>query len=258
MAVAYSTLANAYRNGGNGAVVTPHLGMEIDESRAGSCRALQLPAQAPRAPERRRPEPGDGGHPRRRQRARRHLGGRVGGLEPGSSTRCSERRAPPSTTAKKTSPGTCATSATRNRPIVIAVTVEQGGFGAETAAPIARLIASQVVRRSPRSSSPGAQRHYELRAQTAPSRLSAMADPAAIRSRYGRRRPDGAVGTRTLQVAARPAADARRASASAICSVVTLGPATQNVVAGQPALLHRPAGGLPDRRRPVDARALAL
>ena len=30
-----------------------------------------------------------------------------------------------------------------SRPIVIAVTVEQGGFGAETAAPIARLIASQ-------------------------------------------------------------------------------------------------------------------
>ena len=29
------------------------------------------------------------------------------------------------------------------RPIVIAVTVEQGGFGAETAAPIARLMASQ-------------------------------------------------------------------------------------------------------------------
>jgi len=28
-------------------------------------------------------------------------------------------------------------------PIVIAVTVEQGGFGAETAAPVARLIASQ-------------------------------------------------------------------------------------------------------------------
>jgi penicillin-binding protein 2 len=29
------------------------------------------------------------------------------------------------------------------RPIVIAVTVEQGGFGAETAAPIARLMASK-------------------------------------------------------------------------------------------------------------------
>jgi penicillin-binding protein 2 len=30
-----------------------------------------------------------------------------------------------------------------SRPIVIAVTVEQGGFGAETAAPVARLLASQ-------------------------------------------------------------------------------------------------------------------
>ena len=30
-----------------------------------------------------------------------------------------------------------------NHPIVIAVTVEQGGFGAETAAPIARLIAAK-------------------------------------------------------------------------------------------------------------------
>ena len=29
------------------------------------------------------------------------------------------------------------------RPIVLAVTVEQGGFGAETAAPIARLMASE-------------------------------------------------------------------------------------------------------------------
>ena len=40
MAVAYSTLANAYMNGGEGTVVTPHLGMEIDEAAAaGSCRA---------------------------------------------------------------------------------------------------------------------------------------------------------------------------------------------------------------------------
>ena len=38
------------------------------------------------------------------------------------------------------------------RPIVIAVTVEQGGFGAETAAPIARLMASQWFG-VPRSSS---------------------------------------------------------------------------------------------------------
>jgi penicillin-binding protein 2 len=36
------------------------------------------------------------------------------------------------------------------RPIVIAATVEQGGFGAETAAPIARLIASQWFGKSKR------------------------------------------------------------------------------------------------------------
>jgi penicillin-binding protein 2 len=33
------------------------------------------------------------------------------------------------------------------RPVVIAVTVEQGGFGAETAAPIARLMASKWFNR---------------------------------------------------------------------------------------------------------------
>ena len=38
------------------------------------------------------------------------------------------------------------------RPIVIAVTVEQGGFGDQAAAPVARLMASAVVRK-PRSSS---------------------------------------------------------------------------------------------------------
>ena len=36
MAVAYSTLANAYMNGGEGTVVTPHLGMEIDEANGGA------------------------------------------------------------------------------------------------------------------------------------------------------------------------------------------------------------------------------
>ena len=44
------------------------------------------------------------------------------------------------------------------RPIVIAVTVEQGGFGAETAAPIARLMASQWFGKRQRSSSPGARK----------------------------------------------------------------------------------------------------
>ena len=38
MAVAYSTLANAYMHGGYGTVVRPHLGLEIDEL-AGPARA---------------------------------------------------------------------------------------------------------------------------------------------------------------------------------------------------------------------------
>ena len=45
MAVAYSTLANAYMNGGNGTVVTPHLGMEIDESSGGLVQSLSFPPE---------------------------------------------------------------------------------------------------------------------------------------------------------------------------------------------------------------------
>ena len=40
MAVAYSTLANAYMHGGDGTVVTPHLGLEIDESSGGLVQSL--------------------------------------------------------------------------------------------------------------------------------------------------------------------------------------------------------------------------
>ncbi len=43
MAVAYSTLVNAYRNGGDGYVVTPHLGKEIDDSRGRLVQALSFP-----------------------------------------------------------------------------------------------------------------------------------------------------------------------------------------------------------------------
>ena len=43
MAVAYSTLANAYMNGGEGTVVTPHLGLEIDDSAGGLVQALSSP-----------------------------------------------------------------------------------------------------------------------------------------------------------------------------------------------------------------------
>ena len=82
MAVAYSTLANAYMHGGYGTVVRPHLGMEIDEADGGLVQSLQLPARAARAPELRRPQPRDGRHPRGRQPAGRHLRGRVERLGP--------------------------------------------------------------------------------------------------------------------------------------------------------------------------------
>ena len=114
MAVAYSTLANAYMDGGTGTVVTPHLGMEIDETTGGELQSLSFPA--------RRHVHLDyadlalvmeGIHEAASQ-AGRYLRGSVGGLEPGGRTRSTARRAPRSTRARKISPGTCATSATRS------------------------------------------------------------------------------------------------------------------------------------------------
>ena len=52
MAVAYSTLANAYLHGGDGEVVRPHLGLQIDESNGGLVQSLSFPPHPPRAPER--------------------------------------------------------------------------------------------------------------------------------------------------------------------------------------------------------------
>ena len=46
MAVAYSTLANAFTNGGNGWVVRPHLGMEIDGSQGRLVQCAELPGRS--------------------------------------------------------------------------------------------------------------------------------------------------------------------------------------------------------------------
>jgi penicillin-binding protein 2 len=142
MAVAYSTLANAFTNGGEGAVVTPHLGMEIDENEGGLVQSLSFPAK------------------RRVRLDYNDLSLVMEGLHEAASQ-------PGGTSAEvwagwdqsqhpvygKT--GTAqhepmedqswymAYIGDPKRPIVIAVTVEQGGFGAETAAPIARLMASK-------------------------------------------------------------------------------------------------------------------
>ncbi len=142
MAVAYSTLANAYRNGGSGTVVTPHLGKEIDEAKGGLIQSLSFP-------------------PKRRvqlnyedlslvmegiHQAASQPGGTSADVWSGwdqsqhpvyGKTGTAERY------GKEDQSWYMAYIADPKRPIVIAVTVEQGGFGAETAAPIARLMASQ-------------------------------------------------------------------------------------------------------------------
>jgi penicillin-binding protein 2 len=142
MAVAYSTLANAFANGGDGWVVRPHLGMEIDGSQGRLVQALSFPPV------------------RKVQLNDSYLDDVMQGIHEAAS-------APGGTSAEvwagwdqaqhpvygKT--GTAQHTGKEDqawymcyvgdpkRPIVIAVTVEQGGFGAETAAPVARLMASE-------------------------------------------------------------------------------------------------------------------
>ncbi len=146
LAVAYSTLANAYMNAGNGAVVTPHLGKQIDTQEGAILQTLSFP-------------------PRRHV----HLNdGNLGLVMQGIHEAASENGGTSADvwagwdqeqdpvygktgTAERFANGAKVENQSwymcfldnPQRPIVIAVTVEQGGYGAETAAPIARLIASQ-------------------------------------------------------------------------------------------------------------------
>ena len=137
MAVAYS----AHRTNG-GKVVRPHLGVAVEDDGGGELQRIECPPRAPRARSTRRPPGGD-----RRPahgddgRAARPPTCSATGTRPLPGLRQDRHRGAPSATA--TSPGTCAYVRDRTRPIVIAVTVEEGGFGAEAAAPIAcRMLAS--------------------------------------------------------------------------------------------------------------------
>jgi penicillin-binding protein 2 len=142
MAVAYSTLANAYRNDGAGTVVTPHLGVAIENPGGGIVQALNFPPQ-------------------------RHIHfnpTNVGLVMEGIHDAASENGG---TSAdvwlgwNQSAHPVYGKTGTAERaglteqawymcyvgdpthPIVIAVTVEQGGFGDQAAAPVARLIASK-------------------------------------------------------------------------------------------------------------------
>jgi penicillin-binding protein 2 len=142
MAVAYSTLANAFTHEGEGTVVRPHLGSEVDDSQGRVVQALSSPAV-------------------------RHLhlnysdvslvmegihraASEVGGTSADVWTGWDQAQHPvygktgtAEHVGKEDQSWYMCYIADPNRPIVIAVTVEQGGWGAETSAPIARLIASQ-------------------------------------------------------------------------------------------------------------------
>jgi penicillin-binding protein 2 len=142
MAVAYSTLANAYMNGGEGTVVTPHLGMAVENSNGGIVQTIDP-------------------SPRRHVRlSYSNLSLVMEGIHDAASQ-------PGGTSADVWSgwdqaqhpvygkTGTAERAgqveqawymcylADPRRPIVIAVTVEQGGFGDQSAAPVARLMASE-------------------------------------------------------------------------------------------------------------------
>ncbi len=142
MAVAYSTLANAYMNGGEGSVVTPHLGMEIDETSGGLLQSLSYP-------------PARHVHLNYSDLSLVMQGIHEAASQPGGTS--AEVWAGWDQTAHPVygKTGTAQHAGREDQswymtyigdqkhPIVIAVTVEEGGFGAETAAPIARLMASR-------------------------------------------------------------------------------------------------------------------
>jgi penicillin-binding protein 2 len=142
MAVAYSTLANAYVNEGNGYVVTPHLGKEIDEPGGGLVQSLNFPAKRHV-----RLDYGDlslvmeGIHD-----AASESGGTSAAVWSGwnqSAHPVYGKTGTAQHTGREDQSWYMCYVGDSKRPIVIAVEVEEGGFGAETAAPVARLMASE-------------------------------------------------------------------------------------------------------------------
>jgi penicillin-binding protein 2 len=140
MAVAYSTLATAYRDNGYGTVVTPHLGKQIDED-GRLVQTLRFPSRHVHLNYEDLSLVMEGIHEAASQQ---------GGTSAEVWTGWNQAEDPvfgKTGTAERA--GHVEQSwymcyiGSAQRPIVIAVTVEEGGFGAETAAPIARLIASQ-------------------------------------------------------------------------------------------------------------------
>jgi penicillin-binding protein 2 len=142
MAVAYSTLANAFTNGGNGWVVRPHLGMEIDGPQGRLVQTLSFPARSHvHLNDTYLDDVMQGIH-----EAASAPGGTSAPVWAGWNQSLHPVYGKTGTaqhTGKEDQAWYMCYIGDPKRPIVIAVTVEQGGFGAETAAPVARLMASQ-------------------------------------------------------------------------------------------------------------------
>jgi penicillin-binding protein 2 len=142
MAVAYSTLANAYRNGGEGTVVTPHLGMAIESSNGGIVQTINpSPKRHARFNYSNLSLVMEGIHD-----ATSVAGGTSADVWSGwdqaqhpvyGKTGTAERA------GQVEQAWYMCYVADPQRPIVLAVTVEQGGFGDQAAAPVARLMASE-------------------------------------------------------------------------------------------------------------------
>jgi penicillin-binding protein 2 len=142
MAVAYSALSNAFAHEGHGWVPHPHLGMQIDDSSGALVQDLSFP-------------------PLRRvnlnesdlslvMQGIHEAASEAGGTSADVWTGWNQAAHPvygKTGTAqhegKQDQSWYMCYIGDPSRPIVIATTVEQGGFGAETAAPIARLIAAK-------------------------------------------------------------------------------------------------------------------
>ncbi|HEY2572054.1 MAG TPA: penicillin-binding transpeptidase domain-containing protein, partial [Solirubrobacteraceae bacterium] len=133
---------NAFTNGGDGWVVRPHLGMEVDASQGRLVQSLSFPAQ--------RHVHLNSEDVNLVMQGIHEAASQSGGTSAAVWAGWDQAQHPvygKTGTAqhigKEDQSWYMCYIGDPSRPIVIAVTIEQGGFGAETAAPVARLLASQ-------------------------------------------------------------------------------------------------------------------
>jgi penicillin-binding protein 2 len=142
MAVAYSTLANAFTHEGHGWVPHPHLGMQIDDSSGALVQDLSFPPlRRVNLNESDLSLVMEGIH-----KAASEAGGTSADVWAGWNQTAHPVFGKTGTAqheGKEDQSWYMCYIGDQSHPIVIATTVEQGGFGAETAAPIARLIAAK-------------------------------------------------------------------------------------------------------------------